>query len=220
MNREIKDEDDDDDEDFENRPLSNVLENFEGKSGVYFIAPTIHDRDPFLVKIGMSKTVTLDDNPLKRKGGLGRRLDSYLLCYPQGYYLFAVFQTQAAKAYPLEKFIHQYLQGKGFKTVFDHSHSEEWFRLTMTQLRQFIPQIPQRTNIPKTSIFLPQPLLIHSTGKQARQKNPLTPQTKYQFEREIPVGQVLRTMQRAPKDDRDMETDDEYEPMRQPNFTD
>lgn len=216
--KESKEEEEEPEEEaFEERPLGNILDQFEGKSGVYFIAPEIHRNDEFLVKIGMSKSVIDDDNPSKRKGGLGRRLDSYLLCYPRGYYLFAVLQTTAKNAYPLEKFIHQYLLGKGLKTRYDHSHSEEWFRLTLRQLNNFIPQIIQQFATTNHKLYLPNGQFVESTGRQARQKNALTPARKTDFERDIPSAQVLQTLPRF-RPSMDMDTDEKT--MRQPNFYD
>lgn len=208
-----------DEESFEERPLGNILEQFEGKSGVYFIAPEIHKYDPFLVKIGMSKGMLDDETRTKRKGGLGRRLDSYLLCYPKGFYLFGVLQTTANNAYPLEKFIHQYLLGKGKKTEYDHSHSEEWFLLTMTELNQFLPQIPTRFRTTKFQLYLPNGIYVESTGKQARQKTALTPNRKYVFEKDFPSNQVLQTLPRLHQNN-NMEMETDMETMRQPDFND
>jgi len=133
-------------------PLGEYLTNLEGKSGVYFISPVFdpdEKDDRVLVKVGMSQH-QVRMSPSKRDprnlvqesyGGLGRRLDSYLLCYPAGYYIYAVLQTRALmhgtnKSMPweLEKWFQGYFTSKNQKTEFPHSRTEEWYNLTRREV--------------------------------------------------------------------------------------
>jgi len=66
-------------------------------------------------------------------------------------------------------------------------------------------------------LYLPNGQFVESTGRQARQKNALTPARKTDFERDIPSAQVLQTLPRF-RPSMDMDTDEET--MRQPNFYD
>ena len=125
--------------------------NYYGKSGVYFISPYYNDRmsenDRVYVKIGMS-AISRDELQIKNKqSGLGPRLDSYLLCYPIGFYVYAVLTTPAAYAYSVEKMFHEYFTGKQRKADFEHSHREEWYLLSrrdvFTSIAGYI-QLPLR----------------------------------------------------------------------------
>jgi hypothetical protein len=112
---------------------------FAQKSGVYFITPFYDPEKPdtvTLVKIGMSKALDKDagDGKTVKSSGLKHRLDGYLLCYPFGFYVFAVLPTKARDALALERYFHEYFISKNFKSEFKHSHSEEWFWLTPKDL--------------------------------------------------------------------------------------
>jgi len=105
-----------------------LLAELEATSGVYFLSPFYNPETPgnsILVKVGMAQK-SLNEVSNKYFGGLNKRLDSYLLCYPQGFYLYAVLQTKQNQAYPLEKFFHQYFTSKNYKSVFNHSKKKKY----------------------------------------------------------------------------------------------
>lgn len=139
--------------------LLNVLKR---RSGIYIISPYWHpskgtcgpgvvasdvgpnetqaeNRDPtVLVKLGVSVVTDSDSRSFRapKSRGLEGRLDSYLLCYPLGFTLFAVFTGEAAKARPFENNFQSYLAGKGRKRHdLQHSHGEEWYDLKISEIK-------------------------------------------------------------------------------------
>lgn len=132
----------DEDADEPTDPVGDFFQRWEGKSGLYFVSPYFDPAapdEPCLVKVGMSRhRQGRRDDPLPKHrvpyGGLGRRMDSYLLCYPYGFYVYAVLQCHRDHVYSMERFFHQYFTGKGFQAEARHSHREEWFELTRTQI--------------------------------------------------------------------------------------
>lgn len=111
------------------------LDDLEGKSGVYIISPEYDEKDLFLVKIGTAMAKKKHTST-KKTDGLRSRLESYLLCYPRGYYLYAYFQTNYNKAFEIERYIQQYLTCKNRKSMFPHTRSEEWYWMTLEDLHK------------------------------------------------------------------------------------
>lgn len=98
-----------------------LFKEWEGKSGVYFLSPFYDPEQPYreiLVKVGRSCR------------NMNNRLDSYLLCYPYGYYLFGLLKSPCTQVSQLEELIHSYLKQKKRVYEVDHSHADEWFHLT------------------------------------------------------------------------------------------
>lgn len=152
-----------------------ALDEFIGKSGVYIISPNFipnMDHERILVKIGMSRANREDENgnivpSYQYKKGLYSRLDSYLLCYPEGFTLFAVIQTTYQAAYALEKLIQTYLAGKNMKTNFYHSHNEEWYDMTYHDIQTLLHVIHSNgKGIVKYVIYNP-PKLVYQTGRSS-----------------------------------------------------
>lgn len=111
-----------------------LLQSLAGKSGIYFISPEFPS-DPnerFLVKIGLA--VAKPYIGQKSKRGLKSRLESYLFCYPRGYYIFGIMFTTKDNALKMERQIHSYLAGKGRKADYPHSRVEEWYHLTLSDI--------------------------------------------------------------------------------------
>lgn len=86
-----------------------------GKAGIYFVSYE-NKRRNCLVKVGMSND-------------LWKRLDSYLLYYPTGYWVFGLYTCHPTQVLKLEREIHSYLISKAYLTEHDdnHSHGQEWF---------------------------------------------------------------------------------------------
>lgn len=113
----------------ERRKSSEYWKRFEGKSGVYIITSREEferegsDPDAMMyVKIGLAKN-------------LRHRLESYMLYWPRGFFVFDVFYTKNRhKARKLEKSIHGYLNWKARYVNEKHSHSEEWFELSRNNI--------------------------------------------------------------------------------------
>ena len=113
----------------ERRKSSEYWKRFEGKSGVYIITSREEferegsDTDAMMyVKIGLGKN-------------LRHRLESYMLYWPRGFFVFDVFYTKNRhKARKLEKSIHGYLNRKARYVNEKHSHSEEWFELSRNNI--------------------------------------------------------------------------------------
>jgi hypothetical protein len=125
------------------RKLLGYLEN---RSGVYFVAPQAAwdgiGKDPtesFLVKIGLAENME-------------HRLNSYLLYWPEGFYIFGMVSTRDTQsARRTERAIHAYLNQKGAYYVSEHSHDEEWFELTLKQISKLmeIMKLGKKVRYPK-----------------------------------------------------------------------
>jgi len=73
---------------------------------------------------------------------MNHRLNSYLLYWPAGITAFSIFQTGTLKdAQTLEKNIHKYLVAKKRHVVSEHTHTDEWFSLTMQEISNLIQTI-------------------------------------------------------------------------------
>ena len=99
------------------------------KSGVYIITSNEFKHKPVnkqtMVKIGYAKD-------------FNHRLNSYLLYWPNGIFVYDIFFTSKANKRALEKSIHQYLNSKAKYIVSLHSHTEEWFQLSDEDLTKLI----------------------------------------------------------------------------------
>jgi len=179
--------------------LGEFLEGFEGVSGVYFLTPeqVKGADDKILVKIGLSRAQT-DTLTNKKYGGLGRRLDSYLLCYPRGYLIFAVMQTQGKYAYKLEKWLHSYFTSKKYKAVYNHSRVEEWYHLSPTDIYSTLAAIMRSTDIggciTKHNIYQPA-VFVDTNGRVAQHPKKAMPGVnKANFESFFSPGKVPETL--------------------------
>jgi len=183
------------------------LAEWQGKSGVYIVSP-FFDPDspetPALVKVGLS--VATDppkyDSAIYEPayGGLGSRLDSYLLCWPAGFHVYAVLQTKKTDASDLERLFHEYYTTKNFKTQHPHSRTEEWFYLTWNDVKHVVDG--QRNNGKVHKITREnQPFYIDSNDRVSRrQVGPMTLERKQEFERslpQVPPSADKRTVQPA-----------------------
>lgn len=120
---------------------------YNGKSGIYLITPTWlfnprqSDEKTFLVKIGESTYTDTKQSGLSMTG-LAYRLDQYLFCFVEGFYVWGVFTTDARQSKNLEASVHSYLRGKkrDFETVSEkqHSRSSEWFYLSKVDLNNLL----------------------------------------------------------------------------------
>lgn len=117
--------------------------NVHRKSGVYVLSYQlditksrhVNSRKRWLVKVGHAASKYLDVmDPLHRTSGLCARLDSYLLYYPDGYSLLACYTTSQKNALVVERALQSFLKGKRRHVTYPHSHTEEWFLLTHTDI--------------------------------------------------------------------------------------
>lgn len=172
-------------QDLANKNGKDFLNYLNGKSGVYFITnelPT-NATQRFLVKVGMAQSV-LDFDRQVRVGGLKTRLEQYLLYYPRGYHIFGLYVTQYNRAYEVEREVQSYLAGKGRKSDFPHSHSEEWFLLSRNDVRYVIHQFKTLVNVIDSVEFNPPYFLTTnpSAGRQRKVPEMSTPQRRYHEE--------------------------------------
>lgn len=119
---------------FEESDNNIFLSNLEGKSGIYIISNEINFSKRFPVKIGLAKgriRYWESSRPIK---GLRSRLEQYLLYYPRGYYIFTIILTTKNFTQKVESAIHRLLAGKQRKGNFPHSHTEEWFWLSLKDI--------------------------------------------------------------------------------------
>lgn len=179
----------------------NFLTSFDGTSGVYFISPTYDPDNPerrVLTKVGMSQHRVDDEK--KRYGGLGKRLDSYLLCWPFGYHVYAVLQTKATHAFEMERFFQRYYARKGYQTQFKHSRTEEWFRLLPDDVKTAVAAALRSEHagkLCKVSVY-DNPIFIDSNGRRSNRVKPMTTEEKEALEQFMSPRAVPRTL-RKPK---------------------
>jgi hypothetical protein len=194
-------------EEYNDHDLGEFLKSWEGKSGIYFISPYFEESQPdylYPVKVGMSKhrqgqAGHPDVRKRKPYGGLGRRLDSYLLCYVQGFYVYAVLECAKENVYETEKFFHQYFTSKNFKVENQHSHREEWFMLTRkdiyTTINAFKEQYPQ--TIKSGTLFQPVPHFVDTNGRLASNpKKSLPTEEKVQLQSYMEKDEVPATIKK------------------------
>jgi hypothetical protein len=101
------------------------------KTGIYFITNENVSNIPrtkrIRVKIGSAED-------------LAKRLDSYFLYWPKGYYLLAYITVIPYKkrVVTTERFIQQYLTFKRRYLCTSHSHDEEWFHLSKIEIDKLL----------------------------------------------------------------------------------
>lgn len=156
------------------------IEDYIGKSGVYFISPGLETPyDTPLVKVGLSTATT--DFKGNLTDGLYARLASYLLCYPFGFKVYAIITTTRPNASKVEKLVHQYFTAKEYKSDFDHSRAEEWYFVTAEEIRRTLDLIPSSMILSKQ--FFGEPVLVDTNGRLSqRPVRPMSPDTKTTFE--------------------------------------
>lgn len=193
-------------------PLGDFLSNWEGKSGIYFISPYFDESQPdnmCQVKVGMSKhrrgqAGHPDFRKRRPYGGLGRRLDSYLLCYVQGFYVYAVLECKREKVYEMEKYFHQYFTGKNLQVTNQHSHREEWFMISRADLFTTInATINTYPNVfQNVQIFNPMPRFVDTNGRlAANPKKSMSDEQKFELQSVMPPKSVPRTITKRPRPD-------------------
>lgn len=156
-----------------------LLNKLDQTSGVYFIssepAPT-EDTD-ILVKVGLAVARKYSWGAVS--SGLRGRLESYLLCYPRGFYLHALILTPRDKAFKLEQRIHAYLNGKNRKVEFEHSRIEEWFYLSSRDVGALFKYFAGQG---VKSHYFAVPYFINmnpTVGKQRKTQPLTTPERRY-----------------------------------------
>jgi hypothetical protein len=177
------------------------LTSLEGKSGVYFISPIYDPSDPqkrVLAKVGMSQNKV--DGQERRYGGLGKRLDSYLLCWPFGFHLYAVLQTKAQHAFEMERFFQSYYARKGYQTQYRHSRTEEWFFLLPDDVKTAVAaalRSPEYAGkICKPTVY-EEPVFIDSNGRRSNRVKPMTTDEKTSLEQFMSPRAVPRTLRKG-----------------------
>jgi hypothetical protein len=139
---------------------------------VYIITYEIPDSDQeqFIVKIGLA--ISRSEIGEKKTKGLQSRLDSYLLYWPLGVIVFAVFVTRADRAKLLERAFHDYVTlKKRFLEPQMHSHTSEWAILTKPEIYSMIEAVMSQHKgyAMRQDIFQP-PRLLQSTGKEVARR--------------------------------------------------
>lgn len=112
------------------RESKDFLNRYEKKAGVYVVAPVTNisstGGQKLHVKIGMSKN-------------LKKRLDKYLLYWPQGVRVFILAHINTpSNARIVETTLLRYLIFKNKHLVLGHSHDEEWVNLSLEELRYLV----------------------------------------------------------------------------------
>jgi hypothetical protein len=129
-------------------PDKNFLEHFRNKNGIYFISQEYskNNEEHILIKIGVATYKKQSDPswPEKKqiKKGLESRLDSYLLYYPRGYYIYSIITCNSVQqAKNLEQFVHNFLSKYKVNLPVEHTHGSEWFELRIKDLYKTIDYI-------------------------------------------------------------------------------
>lgn len=117
--------------------------------------------------------------------GLGKRIYDYMLCYPKGFYIYAIVETSSSRVTELENSIHQYLVSKNLHSDLPHSKSEEWFYLHVHNLPSIVRMFTKANNLDRYCIFDPYYKLAELPKKRQafrRITKPMTPRRKKQIE--------------------------------------
>lgn len=119
-------------------------------TGLYFLSPTLppNKQTLFLVKIGLAWT------------SLTQRLEQYLICYPEGFYLYSLAFCEPDVVHELERQVHQYLRTKGR----GHEYNAEWFYLTIQDLHillRLLQRWPDAALSPRGVILFQPPYHFH-----------------------------------------------------------
>lgn len=202
-------------------PLSAFFQQWEGRSGLYFLSPYFDPDRPtarYPVKVGLSRhRVGRSDAPEARRrgayGGLGRRLDSYLLCYPSGFYVYAILEGERSRVYDMEKFFHEYFTGKNFQSQKPHSHREEWFHLSCDDVFATIRAYDRaHPHAVKTFLVFPPPggpQFVDTNGRLAAHgKKNLPLDQKLMLEHFMSPDRVPQTLPRKKKNKTDHDNDE------------
>ena len=174
-----------------------LLTSLKNKTGLYIIT-SADQYDPhktMLVKIGIAKN-------------LMHRLDSYLLYWPKGYYIFAYVLTNTnVHARRTEKSIHNYLVTKNRYHRSPHSHDEEWFEMTEAEIRLLCKLLKanKTTRVDRKQIFMyykitelkPSYILANPQIGQHRTKG-MSMKTKALLENNCTTTHLLRTDRKKP----------------------
>lgn len=117
--------------------LDKKYEKYRHKSGIYIISsqrPTLPNNTIVSLKIGKSEN-------------LYSRLDSYHICFPEGYYIWTIITTDS-KYYTdqLEKDLHKYLNEHECKYVSNSGYlgrkfKSEWFKCHKVELRDKVQKV-------------------------------------------------------------------------------
>ena len=164
-----------------------LLQSVSGKSGIYFISPEFpsdpHER--FLVKIGLA--VAKPYLGEKSKRGLKSRLESYLFCYPRGFYIFGLMFTDKDNALKMERRIHSYLAGKGRKADYPHSRVEEWYHLSLRDIFKTLHIHAYRNPlVSRMKVFVPpHRLTANPTAGKQKKVVPFTSPERFSLERRV-----------------------------------
>jgi hypothetical protein len=166
-----------------------LLKDLNKKSGVYFISqdpiPT-NEEDMILVKIGIGI--------YKPEGSdISKRIQSYLLYWPRGFYIFGIVLTTPKAARDLEKKIHAFLRSKNRKMdqdIYKHSHIEEWFYLTRKEIYKLIEHDEDGEFY---KFDAPHFLVENPTAGKQRKVKLLTPQEEFEFYRQNAGRSPIRT---------------------------
>ena len=159
----------------------NIIEDWKNKSGVYIITPLQPKKiKKVWCKVGQSQTFTENDENFNSRPnkGIGQRLDQYLLYYPWGFHVIGLYQTKKQNATKLENLIHGLLRLKGRQMDSDHSHTKEWFQLSLrdiTKLHQAILSSSDNLIINNNChLFADHPEIINSNTRKPRQTKVVT----------------------------------------------
>jgi hypothetical protein len=149
------------------RTSNHIMNSVQGKAGVYFITPlwiwdSTEQNEEILIKIGSAKD-------------LQHRLNAYLLYWPVGIKVFAIFEcTSNGLARRFEKSVHEYLNTKAKYVVTDHSHDEEWFSLSVDDVAKIVDLISSNTGIKYPMPYKHRPSYAGKTVFPFKQLTPAT----------------------------------------------
>ncbi len=133
---------------------NDFLKNFRDSNGVYFISQdkVVNKEEYILIKIGVGTTTKpLDPSwPEKKKNktGLESRLDSYLLYYPRGYYIYNILTCKNGDdAKKMERMIHGSLNEYKVNLQVKHTHAAEWFELRLKDMNKIIKTMKTKKKV-------------------------------------------------------------------------
>jgi len=192
------------------------MTHLQNTAGVYFMSPTLVTSQTLgLIKIGMAKK------------NLAQRLQQYLICYPNGFYLYGLVYCDPDTVLALETEIHNFLRAKQR----GHEFNAEWFYLTLTDLQVLLRIIqvwPDLFTAPSEVIYFQPPYRVRSAPP--RKVTVVLPRRSRRLETVVSLDTLPRRSRASPVEpsqiiqltDEDLDIEEDAVPVKhwQDLFTD
>jgi T5orf172 domain len=149
------------------RTIKNVKGYTPTANGFEFIDLTNADKYKGIYSIGLDDPVRGEQTIVKSKiglgglttntGGLFKRLTSYYIAYPDGFWMYALLITKDNKIVrDLEKAVHSRLNDKRYKSDYlTNLRVSEWFRAKIKEIRKVFQEVAEEFKTKGVKVIYP-----------------------------------------------------------------